>query len=132
MNFLAVATNQDDEAVFYKGRHIKNAKAKFVRQRKELQHKGTRSAKRKLKQVAGRENRFMTDVNHQVANEMIAFAKRSDPSLLSVASFRLGKGLAFSHFGDSPPTFALLRGVGTLFAYDRMMAKRMQNGENER
>ena len=77
MNFLAVATNQDDEAMFYKGRHIKNAKAKFVRQRKELQHKGTRSAKRKLKQVAGRENRFMTDVNHQVANKIITFAKRS-------------------------------------------------------
>jgi IS605 OrfB family transposase len=77
MNFLAVATNQNDEAMFYKGRHIKNKKAKLVRQRKELQHKGTRSAKRKLKQVAGRENRFMTDVNHQVANEIISFAKRS-------------------------------------------------------
>ncbi len=77
MNFLAVATNQIDEVMFFKGRSIKDKKAKFVRQRKELQHKGTRSAKRKLKQVAGRENRFMTDVNHQVANEIITFAKCS-------------------------------------------------------
>lgn len=77
MNFLAVATNQNDEAVFFRGRHIKNKKAKFVRQRKGLQHKGTRSAMRKLQQVAGRENRFMADINHQVANEMIAFAKHS-------------------------------------------------------
>lgn len=77
MNFLAVATNQDDKAMFFKGRSIKNKKAKFVRQRKELQRKGTRSAKRKLKKLAGRENRFMTNVNHQVANEIIKFAKKS-------------------------------------------------------
>lgn len=77
MNFLAVATNQDDKTVFFKGRSIKDKKAKFVRQRKDLQRKGTRSAKRKLKKLAGRENRFMTDVNHQVANEIIKFAKAS-------------------------------------------------------
>lgn len=77
MNFLAVATNQDDKAMFFKGRSIKDKKARFVRQRKDLQRKGTRSAKRKLKKLAGRENRFMTDINHQVANEVIKFAKAS-------------------------------------------------------
>lgn len=77
MNFLAVATNQDDKAMFFKGRSIKNKKAHFVRQRKDLQRKGTRSAKRKLKKLARRENCFMTDINHQVANEVIKFAKAS-------------------------------------------------------
>ncbi len=77
MNFLAVATNQDGKAMFFKGRSIKDKKAKLVRQRKDLQRKGTRSAKRKLKELAGRENRFMTDINHQVANEVIKFAKAS-------------------------------------------------------
>ena len=77
MNFLAVATNPNDEAMFYKGRPIKNKKANYVRLRKGLQRQGTRSAKRKLKQIAGRENRFMTDINHQVANEIIVFAKQS-------------------------------------------------------
>ena len=77
MNFLAVATDQNDKTLFCKGRFIKNKKAEFVRQRKELQRKGTRSAKRKLKKLAGRENRFMTDINHQVANEIITFAKKS-------------------------------------------------------
>lgn len=77
MNFLAVATNQHDQALFCKGRSIKNKKAEFVRERKALQRKGTRSAKRKLKQLAGRENRFMTDTNHQVANEILQFAKAS-------------------------------------------------------
>ncbi len=77
MNFLAVATNQDDKAMFFKGRSIKDKKARFVRQRKDLQRQGNRSAKRKLKNLAGRENRFMTNVNHQVANQIIAFAKAS-------------------------------------------------------
>ncbi|MFX4303017.1 RNA-guided endonuclease InsQ/TnpB family protein [Alicyclobacillus tolerans] len=77
MNFLAVATNQDNKTMFFKGRSIKEKKAKLVRQRKDLQRKGTRSAKRKLKKLAGRENRFMTDINHQVANEVIKFAKAS-------------------------------------------------------
>ena len=77
MNFLAVATDQDDKTMFFKGRSIKNKKANFVRQRKDLQRKGTRSAKRKLKKLAGRENRFMTDINHQVANDIIKFAKTS-------------------------------------------------------
>lgn len=77
MNFLAVATNQNDKALFCKGRQVKNKKAKFVRLRKDLQRKGTRSAKRKLKKLAGKENRFMTDINHQVANQIIKFAKAS-------------------------------------------------------
>ncbi len=77
MNFLAVATNHHDETMFYKGRPIKNKKAKYVRLRKALQRQGTRSAKRKLQRTAGRENRFMTNINHQVANAIIAFAKQS-------------------------------------------------------
>lgn len=75
MNFLAVATDQNDRAFFFRGKAIKNKKASYVRLRKELQGKGTRSAKRKLKELAGRENRFMTDVNHQVANQILRFAK---------------------------------------------------------
>ena len=70
LNFLAVATNQDDIAQFFKGRSIKDKKAQFVRQRKDLQRKGTRSARRKLKELAGRENRFMTDINHQVCQNV--------------------------------------------------------------
>ena len=77
MNFLAVATNQDNKALFFKGRSIKDKKANCVRQRQQLQRQGTHSAKRKLKKIAGRENRFMADINHQVANKVIAFAKTS-------------------------------------------------------
>lgn len=36
--------------------------------RKQLQQVGTTSARRKLKRIGGRENRWMSDINHQVSN----------------------------------------------------------------
>jgi len=48
-------------------------KARYQYNRKALQQKGTRSAKRHLKKMSGREKRFMLDVNHcltkQLAND---------------------------------------------------------------
>ncbi len=40
--------------------------------RRRLQSKGTRSAKKRLKQLAQRENRWMTDVNHRLAKTLVA------------------------------------------------------------
>lgn len=39
-------------------------------QRKQLQQKGTKSAKRKLKQLSGKEKRFMLDINHQITKSL--------------------------------------------------------------
>ena len=43
----------------------------FQKVRDELQAKGTKSAKRALKRISGRENRWMTDVNHQVSKTLV-------------------------------------------------------------
>ncbi|MFX0184020.1 MAG: RNA-guided endonuclease InsQ/TnpB family protein [Candidatus Hodarchaeota archaeon] len=52
---------------FYPLKHIKQVKYKYQRLRQELQAKGTRSAKRKLKHVSGRERRFMANENRKIA-----------------------------------------------------------------
>jgi predicted transposase len=52
---------------FYPTKHIKQVKYKFQKLRQELQAKGTRSAKRKLKHVSGRERRFMANENRKIA-----------------------------------------------------------------
>ncbi len=52
---------------FYPTKHIKQIKYKYQRLRGELQAKGTRSAKRKLKRVSGRERRFMAQENRKLA-----------------------------------------------------------------
>ena len=44
---------------------------KFQAVRAELQSRGTKSAKRVLKRLAGRENRWMTDVNHQISKTLV-------------------------------------------------------------
>jgi len=45
-------------------------KRRYQYNRKKLQQKGTRSAKRKLKALSGREKRFMLDFNHVVSKSM--------------------------------------------------------------
>ncbi|MFX1295162.1 MAG: transposase [Promethearchaeota archaeon] len=57
---------------FYNMNHIKAVRWKYQWLRKHLQQKGTRSAKRKLKRISGREQRFMKDVNHQIANWIVS------------------------------------------------------------
>ena len=46
-------------------------RAKYQKLRAKLQAKGTKSAKRRLKKLSGRENRWMTDVNHQLSKTLV-------------------------------------------------------------
>jgi IS605 OrfB family transposase len=67
VNNIAVCSDN----TFYNSKHLKNVKGEYQHLRAELQSKGTRSAKRKLKKVSGRERRFVRDVNHCLAKELI-------------------------------------------------------------
>jgi putative transposase len=63
---LAVCSNN----IFYHSNETKRIKGKFTFLRAQLQSKGTRSAKRKLKKLAGRERRFVDCENHRMAKEI--------------------------------------------------------------
>ena len=65
---IAVCSNNK----FYPTSHILAVKWKYQQLRKNLQSKGTRSAKRKLKAISGRERRFMTDENRKIAKWICA------------------------------------------------------------
>lgn len=56
---------------FFNSKKIKNRRARYTYLRKELQSKGTKSAKRKLKRLSGRERRFATDVNHCISKQIV-------------------------------------------------------------
>jgi len=71
INFLATSYNLKGETVFFSGKKIKNKRANYKKQRKELQKCQTSSARRKLKKIGNRENRWMTDVNHQVSKALV-------------------------------------------------------------
>ena len=60
VNNIAVCSNNE----FFNSKLLRKIKGRYQYLRKVLQSKGTRSAKRKLKKISGRERRFVSDVNH--------------------------------------------------------------------
>lgn len=61
-NILTCSNNQ-----FFNSTHLRKVKGKYQYQRKVLQSKGTPSARIKLKRIAGRERRFVSDINHRLS-----------------------------------------------------------------
>lgn len=55
----------------FDSQHVWAVKRRYVRLRRSLQSKGTRSAKRHLSKMRSREKRFMRDVNHCVSRKII-------------------------------------------------------------
>lgn len=84
MNHLAVATTTEKKNVFFRGGDIKNLRNTFSTQRKRLQKKGTRSAKRMLKHLRERETRLMKNVNHVVSKQIIETAMQYKVPLIAM------------------------------------------------
>jgi putative transposase len=58
-----------------KNREIFQASREIFQARKILQHIGTKSAKRKLHKISGKERRFKKDTNHCLSKYIISKAK---------------------------------------------------------
>ena len=71
LRFLAVSYDEQGKTKFVSGKKIATKRHKFQEVRKQLQAKGTKSAKPKLKAISGRENRWMSDVNHQISKTLV-------------------------------------------------------------
>jgi IS605 OrfB family transposase len=72
---------------FFNAREIRKVKGRYQYLRSRLQAKGTRSAKRKLKRLSGRVNRFMADANHRISKEIV----NSDADTFSLERLHIGK-----------------------------------------
>ena len=75
-----IAVSSDNK--FYGGRVVKQKVRKFQRLRKRLQEKGTRSAKRHLRKLSGKERRFRADVNHTISKRIIYNCQVGDKIVL--------------------------------------------------
>jgi IS605 OrfB family transposase len=71
LRFLTVSYDEQGKTEFVSGKKIAIKRHKFQEVRKQLQSKGTKSAKRRLKAISGRENRWMSDVNHQISKTLV-------------------------------------------------------------
>ena len=65
----------DSDGVVHPASQVKNVRHRHRRLRQKLQKKGSRSARRRLKKLAGKERRFAGDVNHCVSKRLVAKAK---------------------------------------------------------
>lgn len=62
------------DGTFHQGKTVKGVRYRHRKLRAKLQRKQTRSAKRKLKRLSGKERRFATNVNHVVSKQIVKTA----------------------------------------------------------
>jgi IS605 OrfB family transposase len=65
----------DSDGNIHSAQHLLNVRHRHRRLRKKLQKKGTRTAKRRLKALSGKEKRFARDVNHCISKQLVKIAK---------------------------------------------------------
>lgn len=70
LRFLAATYDEKGKCGFIDGKQILKKRDSFAKVRAQLQRKGTKSAKRALKRISGRENRWASDVNHRVTKTL--------------------------------------------------------------
>ena len=70
INFVVATYDSRHRSGFVSGRSIKQKRAAYSKLRRELQMRQTPSARRRLKAIGQRENRWMQDVNHQVSKAL--------------------------------------------------------------
>lgn len=66
----------DSEGTFYSGRDVEIYRKKMLNRRKNLQKKGTKAAKRKLKAISKKQHKFQRDKNHCISKAIVEKAKR--------------------------------------------------------
>ena len=71
INFVVATYDSKHKSGFVSGKAIKQKRAGYSKLRKELQMRQTPSARRRLKTIGQRENRWMQDVNHQVSKALV-------------------------------------------------------------
>ena len=71
INFIANTYDSKGKSKFYNGRTIKQKRATFIKNRIELQYRNTASARKKLRSLGRRENRWMQNINHCVSKALI-------------------------------------------------------------
>jgi putative transposase len=69
--YIAVAADTQNKTQFFSGKQVRHKSSRYVRARKSLQRKGTRSATRRLVALSGRERRFIADTNHRIAKQVV-------------------------------------------------------------
>lgn len=85
LGIVNIATDSDGE--IHSGSTVNNVRHRHHRLRKKLQRKGTHGAKRRLKQLSGKEKRFARHINHTISKRIVEKAQGT------------GRGIALEDLG---------------------------------
>lgn len=89
INHVAVTSNRQ----FFSGSKVKSCMIKFKRLRCKLQAKGTRSSKKLLRKLGGRERRFKAWANHNISKKIINNCETGDTIVMeNIKGIRRNKG----------------------------------------
>jgi putative transposase len=75
LGIVNLAIDSDGES--FSGQHVERRREWYQGRRQALQKVGTKSAKRRLKRLAGRQRRFQKDTNHIISKRLVAKAERT-------------------------------------------------------
>lgn len=76
MGIVQIATDSDGES--HSGAAVEKARRIHQNRRTRLQKKGTKSAKRKLRKLSGRQSKFQRNENHRIAKTLVRKAKDTE------------------------------------------------------
>ena len=65
----------------FSGSIVEGVRKKYAKLRADLQKKGTKSAKRKLKKISKKESRFRRDINHKISKHIVTKAKGTNSAI---------------------------------------------------
>lgn len=75
LGIVNLATDSDGDT--HSGKAVEARRQWYTNRRQALQKVGTKSAKRRLKQLSGKQRRFQTDTNHRISKHLVAKAERT-------------------------------------------------------
>jgi len=79
MGVTNIAVTSDGD--IFSSETIEYTRKRYAKLRKALQHCGSKSAKRHLKKMAGRQQRFQKDINHKISKRLVTQAKDTNRSI---------------------------------------------------
>lgn len=71
INFVATTYDSFGKTTFFSGKQVKQKRGHYKILRKNLQIRGTKSAKRRIKSIGSRENRWISDLNHSITKALV-------------------------------------------------------------
>jgi putative transposase len=125
----------DSDRQIFESKKVEQTRQNYNKQRSILQKVGTKSAKRKLKKISGRERRFKKDTNHVISKAIVSKAKGTTRAigmedLTNIRSRATVKGRHSQRDRHSKWAFGELRNFVTYKAKKQGVPLKIVNSKN--